>query len=137
VEDSVRGFALTVALLALPTSVEAQMLTLNCQYESSSDPKTNIERPMSGAFSAIVHMKEPETEGGARIEATTSRCSDYVGVFNEQEVIVRCERVIGGSKFTDHLSINRINGEFSHVFSRQPGVPGRVVHALQRPLHLG
>jgi hypothetical protein len=120
----VKGLALTVALLALPASAGAQMLTLNCQYESSSDPKTNIELPMSGAFSAIVHMKEPETEGGARIEATTSGCFNYVGVFNEQEVIVGCERVIGGTKFTDDLSINRINGEFSHVSVVNQGKPG-------------
>ena len=79
---------------------------------------------MSGAFSAIVHMKEPETEGGARIEATTSGCFNYVGAFNEQEVIVRCERVIGGTKFTDDLSINRINGEFSHVSVVNQGSPG-------------
>jgi hypothetical protein len=126
----VKGLALTVALLALPASAGAQVLTLNCQYESSSDPKTNIERPMSGAFSAIVHMKEPETEGGARIEATTSGCFNYVGAFNEQEVIVRCERVI------ERRPLNQSHQwRVLACFSRQPRVPGRVVHALHRPLH--
>jgi hypothetical protein len=82
--------ALTVAFLALPASAWAQVLTLNCRYQSVYDGiKAGSKTSKSGGFSAIVHMNE--LPGVARVEITTSGCFDYVGGFDEQEVTGDCE----------------------------------------------
>jgi hypothetical protein len=112
----VKGLALIVAflVLALPAPAGAQVLTLNCQYESSYEPmKAGSEAPATGSFSAIVRMNE--APGVARIETTTLGCFVYVGGFDEQEVAGDCERVAAGTKIKATLTINRINGEFSHT----------------------
>ena len=103
--------AISLLALLLPAQAWAQTLTLNCQYESSYDAKANSETPISGGFSAIVRMAETI----ATIEATTFGCFDYVGSFTEQEVAVGCERVAAGVKIKATLTINRINGDFSHT----------------------
>jgi hypothetical protein len=112
VETGVKGLALAVALLALPTTARAQALTLNCQLESSYDPKTEIETPMSGGFSAIVRTSDGQTS----IEATTTGgCSEYVGFVNEQEIGGWCN---GSVEFEPNslLAINRATGQFSLLF---------------------
>jgi hypothetical protein len=63
----VKGLALTVAFLTLPASAWAQVLTLNCRYESAYDGmKAGRKTPKSGGFSAIVHMNELPRRGQNR-----------------------------------------------------------------------
>ena len=107
-----KGLALTVALLALPVPAGAQVLTLNCQYESSYEPKKGVSETTTGGFSAVVHMNE--ALGSAKIEATTVGCFDYVGSSDEQEVVGNCERQ-GDMKIKASPTINRINGDFVHT----------------------
>jgi hypothetical protein len=109
-----KAAAITFLVFALPASAGAQALTLNCQVESSYEPmKAGSETPATGSFSAIVRINE--VPGVARIEATTFGCFVYVGGFDEQEVAGDCERVAAGTKIKATLTINRINGEFSHT----------------------
>jgi hypothetical protein len=109
----VKGLALTVAFLALPASAWAQVLTLNFRYENAYEPaEGGTTTPMTGGFSAIIHMNNL---GSAKIETTTIGCFNYVGAFDEQEVVGNCERLENALKFQASLTINRINGEFSHT----------------------
>lgn len=109
VEARVRTLIAAVIWLAVPSCAGAQTLTL--KYETSFEAsKPENETPMSGGFSAIVHMNE--VPGVARIEATTLGCFVFVGGFDELEVTGDCERVAAVVNIKATLTINRINGEF-------------------------
>ena len=109
--------ALPIALLPLQAQAQEIQLTLNCQIERAHDFKTR-QSPSSGSFAAIVHMSNSQD---ATIKVTTGSCFNYVGSFSEQEVIGECKRTVGDSKYWAYLTINRINGEFEHVFTSSGG----------------
>jgi hypothetical protein len=69
--------ALTVAFLALPASAWAQVLTLNCRYQSVYDGiKAGSKTSKSGGFSAIVHMNEcPAWPGSKSLPRAASTMS--------------------------------------------------------------
>jgi hypothetical protein len=92
-------------------------LRLNCEYERFlTDREGEHESgPVSGSFSAIVHMKQDKTGTFALIEATTIGCFDYVGSFTDLVVTGDCERTVAGlgtDKAT--LTFNRLSGAFDH-----------------------
>jgi hypothetical protein len=107
---------LLIALLPLQAQAQEIQLTLNCEIERAHDFKTRQAGPSSGSFSAIVHMSNSQD---ATIEVTF--CFNYVGSLREQEVIGECKRTVGDSKYWAYLTINRINGEFEHVFTSSGG----------------
>jgi len=109
---------LLIAFLPLQAQAQEIQLTLNCQIERAHDFKTRQAGPSSGSFSAIVHMSNSQD---ATIEVTTGFCFNYVGSLSEQEVIGECKRTVGDSKYWAYLTINRINGEFEHVFTSSGG----------------
>ena len=109
---------LLIALLPLQAQAQEIQLTLNCQIERAHDFKTRQKGPSSGSFSAIVHMSNSQD---ATIEVTTGFCFNYVGSLSEQEVIGECKRTVGDSKYWAYLTINRLNGEFEHVFTSSGG----------------
>ena len=110
-----KALAISLLALLLPAPALARVLTLSCQYESSYEAtKGGSESPMSGGFSAILHMNE--LPGVARIETTILGCLVYVGGFDRQEVAGDCVRIgVGGAKIKETLTINRINGEFERT----------------------
>jgi hypothetical protein len=115
-----RTVAAVVSLfLLVPLQAKAQSveLTLNCEYESSYDLKTNLTERTSGGFSAIVQMQTlKDGTTNATIQATTIYCFNFLGSFGDLEVAGDCERTLGDSKRVKaSLRINRINGEFDNT----------------------